>query len=68
MRQRKVIRTTLGELIVAVTDEVRPFVHDPSDLYIATSFVLNDLLAHDQVHVPKQSRRIHSSCFPKALH
>ena len=58
MRQRKVIRTTLGELIVAVTDEVKPFVHDPSDLYIATSCVLNELLGHNQLHVPKQSRRI----------
>ena len=56
MTQRKVIRTTLGELIVAVMDEVRPFVRDPSNLYIATSWVLNDLLAHN-LHVPKQSRR-----------
>jgi hypothetical protein len=58
MRQRKVIKTTLGDLIAAVTDEVRAFVHDPSDLYIATSFVLNDLLAHHGLPVPKQSRRI----------
>jgi hypothetical protein len=58
MRQRKVIKTTLGDLIAAVTDEVRVFVNDPSDLYIATSFVLNDLLAHHGLPVPKQSRRI----------
>jgi hypothetical protein len=29
-RQRKVIRTTVGELIVAVTDEVMPFVPETS--------------------------------------
>ena len=33
MRQRKLIRTTLGDLIVAVTDEVVPIVRDPSGLY-----------------------------------
>jgi hypothetical protein len=30
----KVIRTTLGELIVAVTDEVIPIIRDPSVMYI----------------------------------
>ena len=58
MRQRSIIKTTLGDLIAAVTDEVRPFVADPSDLYLATSFVVNDLLAHHGLRVPKQSRRI----------
>jgi hypothetical protein len=28
MRQRKVIRTTLGDLIVAVTDEVTPIIRE----------------------------------------
>jgi hypothetical protein len=65
MPQQKVIRTTLGELIVALTDQVRPFVHDPSDLCMATSWVLNDLLARHQLHVAQQSRRIYSSCFPQ---
>jgi hypothetical protein len=57
MRQRKVIRTTLGELIVAVTDEVMPLVDNASDLYIVASCVINDLLAHCQLRVPKQSQR-----------
>lgn len=68
MRHKKVIRTTLGELIVAVTDEVRPFVNDTADLYIATSSVLNDLLAHHQLPGAKKSRRMNSTCFPKASH
>ena len=48
-RQRKVIRTTLGELIVTVTDLVMPFVHDSSELYSVASCVVNDLLAHARV-------------------
>ena len=51
-RQRKVIRTTLGELIVALTDEIMPVVHDPSALYLVASCVLNDLLAHHQLRAP----------------
>jgi hypothetical protein len=54
MRQRKIIRTTLGDLIVAVTDEVVPIVCDPSGLYIVVSWILSDLLAHRQVQVPKR--------------
>jgi hypothetical protein len=54
MRQRKIIRTTLGDLIVAVTDEVVPIVRDPSGLYIVVSWILSDLLAHRQVQVPKR--------------
>ena len=46
MRQRKVIRTTLGELIAAVTDEVMPLIHDPSSLYMVVSCVLGDLEAN----------------------
>ena len=33
MRQRKIIGTTLGELIVAVTDEVMPIIRNPSGVY-----------------------------------
>jgi hypothetical protein len=48
--QQNVIRTTLRDLIAAVTDEVKPFVRDPSDVYIVVSWVLSDLLAHQRVH------------------
>ena len=67
MRREKVIRTTLGELIVAVTDEVMPFVENPPELYIATSYVLNELLAHHRLRIPGESR-IFSSHFLRALH
>jgi hypothetical protein len=58
-RQRKVIRTTLGDLVAVVMDEVKSFVRDPSGRYLVASFVLNDLLAHHQPRVPRRppSRR-----------
>jgi hypothetical protein len=52
MRQRKIIRTTLGELIVAVTDEVMPITRDSSGLYLVVSFILSDLLTYHQVRIP----------------
>jgi hypothetical protein len=58
MRQRKIIRTTLGDLVATVMDEVKSFVHDPSGRYLVASVVLNDLLAHHQLRVRKQPRRI----------
>ena len=60
MRQRKIIRTTLGELIVAVTDEVMPIMKNPSGAYKVVSFILSDLLSQ-QVRLPKRSRRRYSS-------
>jgi hypothetical protein len=56
MRQRKVITITLGDLIVAVTDEVMPFVDDPSSLYRAVSCILGDLVAHNHLRLRKRSR------------
>ncbi len=56
MRQRKIIRTTLGELIVAVTDEVMPIMRNPSGAYKVVSFILSDLLGQ-QARVPKRSRQ-----------
>jgi hypothetical protein len=57
MRQRKIIRTTLGELIVAVTDEVMPIVRDRSAIYMVVSYILSDLLAHQRVRIHKRSQR-----------
>ena len=49
MRERKVIKTTVGELIVAVTDEVVPLVRDSSDLYRVASCIINDVLARQSL-------------------
>jgi hypothetical protein len=48
MRQRKIISTTLGELIVAVTDEVTAFIDDSSGAYIIVSYILSDLLTRQR--------------------
>jgi hypothetical protein len=55
--QRKVIRTTLGDLIAAVTDEVKPFARDRSGLYMTVSHILNDILARHRLRASKRSER-----------
>ena len=65
MQKRKVVRTTLGDLIVSVTDEVRPFARDPWSLYRAVSWILSDLLAHQRT--PKRSRQKQLRGFANAL-
>jgi hypothetical protein len=55
LRQQKVIRTTLGELIAAVTDEVKPFVRDASSLYMVVSYILNDVLARHRLRAADQA-------------
>ena len=67
-RQRRVIRTTLGELVIAVTDEVMPFVREPSALYPVVSCIINDVLARHRLRVHKWSQEKYPSCLAKALH
>jgi hypothetical protein len=54
MRRRKIITTNLGDLIVALIDEVTRIIRDPSVIYIVVSFILSDLLAHHQAHAPQR--------------
>ena len=54
----KMITTTLGELIVAVTDEVNSYIHDPSCKYAMVCVVLSDLLAHDRVRLDRLTRQL----------
>jgi hypothetical protein len=53
--QQKVIRTTLGDLIAAVTDEVKPLVRDPSGLYMVVSYIINDVLARHRLRAADQA-------------
>lgn len=53
--QRKVVRTTLGELIVALTDEVMPRMGDQSCAYKQVSEILRTLA--DCRRVRWESRR-----------
>lgn len=67
-RPRRVISTTLGDLIVALTDEVRPFVREPSALYPLVSYIFTDLLARHRLGVHKLSRGKYPSCLARSLH
>lgn len=49
MSQKKIVTTTLGDLIVAMTDRVEPFAGDSSSRYLVVSFILCDLFARNQV-------------------
>ena len=60
MRHGKVIETTLGDLIVSVTDEVGPYFSDPPTLYLMVSRVLTDLLDRER---GKRSGRKYSRHF-----
>ena len=55
-RRRKIVNTTLGDLVVAVTDEVRPYIRDPSSMYSVVSHILTDLLARRLVFVPRRTQ------------
>ena len=59
IRKEKVIRTTLGDLIAAVTDEVKPFVRDPFGRCAVVSYIINDVLARHRVRAHKRSLRSH---------
>ena len=63
MRNREVTRTTVGELVFEVTDELAPLVDNSRELYIAVSRVVNDVLAHHQLRLHKRSRRKYATCF-----
>jgi hypothetical protein len=57
MRQPKVIKTTLGDLIVAVTDEVMPTVRDSVSAYMVVSWVVSDVLTRQRQRDHEQARR-----------
>ena len=67
MRRQEVIKTTLGELVVALTDEVKPFARDPSLLYKVVSWALNDVLARHRLRAQKEPRRRYPGHLAKAL-
>ena len=57
MREKKQIDTTLGELIVAVTDEVMPIAGNRANAHALASFILNDLFVTRRVRLRKRPSR-----------
>jgi hypothetical protein len=54
-QRRRIINTTFGDLVVAVTDEVKPYIGDPSCRYAVVSQILSDLLTRRVAHVQHPS-------------
>ena len=54
LRQREIIRTTLGDLIAAVTDVVTAAFGDSPDTYVVVSYIVADLLIRQRL--PAQRR------------
>ena len=68
IKQRRVIKTTLGDPVVAVTDEVMPFVREPSALYPVVSWIFNDVIARRRRRIHKWSRDKYPTLLGDALH
>jgi hypothetical protein len=45
MRHREIVRTTLGDLITAVADEVTASMDDSPEMYILIAYIVSDLLS-----------------------
>jgi hypothetical protein len=63
MRKHKLITTTLGDLIAAITDEVKPWVREPSGRYTVVSYIINDLLAHRRGRARRRTLRRYPRSF-----
>jgi hypothetical protein len=53
--RRQIINTTFGDLVIAVTDEVKPYIGDPSCRYALVSQILYELLTRRVAHVQNPS-------------
>jgi len=49
MRPRRVVRTTLGDLISEMTDQLAPYVRDPTSVYLVVECILSDLIAQERL-------------------
>ena len=63
MPPRKIIETTLGEIIVDMTDEIKPYLRDPTTVYLVVECILSDLIAEHRLRSragsPQKSRMYH---------
>jgi hypothetical protein len=44
MKETETVETTLGDLIVVLTEETTRFVHDEKEAYLLVAFILKHLL------------------------
>jgi hypothetical protein len=57
MNTSRKTKTTLGNLIVALTDEVSGYVHDEKKAYELVAFMLTDLLKNNGAASGRRRRR-----------
>lgn len=57
MERRKIIETTLGDLIAAVTDEVTALTHNSTESYIVVSYIVSDILGRHRVRERENFKR-----------
>jgi hypothetical protein len=57
MRRKGRIETTLGNLILLLTEEAAPFVREPEKTYRYVSYVLNDLIRRGVVQFKGRKKR-----------
>ena len=57
MSRSETTQTTLGDLIVAVTDEVRPLMGKGTNTGVIVSLILHDLFRRRRVRLQKRSVR-----------
>lgn len=56
MRSRRRIDTTLGELIVAITDEVMPVAGNKANANALVSYILHELFTARRLRLRKRAR------------
>jgi hypothetical protein len=49
MRPRRVVNTTLGDLISEMTDQITPYLRDPTAVYLIVECILSDLIAQQRL-------------------
>jgi hypothetical protein len=57
MRTRKIVNSTLGDLIAAVTDHVAPIIHNQQEAYLIVSCILEDLFADSRLRFRRRPLR-----------
>ena len=56
MSQKQNADLTCGDLIVAITDQVTPFIQDPAARYQVVARIIADLLSRNAVRLGEHSR------------
>ena len=58
-RRRPNKMTTVGDLIVALTEETRRYVHDDEEVYRLVAYMVSDILVRPPVPSHKPTKRWH---------